>query len=170
MLPTDSASGTSARETGIPHTRRQFGGRNRQRERTHLQPCVYARRAGKVTGTADKVHLVPFGEYLPMPYLFQYLEGLTAESGQFAHGQSHRMITLPEARHFGRTLHMLRIDLSRDNARTNSVGLEYIGQHDQRRLVWTDGSAVSALRHVSSYARLRQAARLSERPTPVYRG
>tara|TARA_Y100001933_G_scaffold112373_1_gene112595 strand:+ start:180 stop:1706 length:1527 start_codon:yes stop_codon:yes gene_type:complete len=50
---------------------------------------------GQIAGTADKVHLVPFGEYLPMPYIFQYLEGLTAESGQFAHGQSHRTIALP---------------------------------------------------------------------------
>ncbi len=41
---------------------------------------------GRVVGSYDKVHLVPFGEYLPMPWLFQYMEGLTAESGAFANG------------------------------------------------------------------------------------
>ncbi len=50
---------------------------------------------GETTGFADKVHLVPFGEFLPFPELFQYLEGLTAESGQFAHGEAHRAIDVP---------------------------------------------------------------------------
>lgn len=50
---------------------------------------------GETVGTADKVHLVPFGEFLPFPTLFQYLEGLTAESGQFTPGQSHRTMAIP---------------------------------------------------------------------------
>ncbi len=52
---------------------------------------------GETSGTADKVHLVPFGEFLPFPTFFQYLQGLTAESGQFTHGQSHRTIAVPGA-------------------------------------------------------------------------
>ena len=50
---------------------------------------------GAVQGYADKVHLVPFGEYLPLPWLSQYLEGLTAESGRFTGGDRHRTVPLP---------------------------------------------------------------------------
>lgn len=52
---------------------------------------------GETSGFADKVHLVPFGEFLPFPEIFQYLEALTAESGQFAHGLAHRTIRLPNS-------------------------------------------------------------------------
>jgi apolipoprotein N-acyltransferase len=50
---------------------------------------------GQLQDYADKVHLVPFGEYLPVPWLFGYLEGLVAESGVFAPGKAHRAIALP---------------------------------------------------------------------------
>ena len=53
-------------------------------------------RRGELIDFADKVHLVPFGEYLPLPQLFSYLDQLTAESGRFTHGDSHRALALPE--------------------------------------------------------------------------
>jgi len=42
--------------------------------------------SGQWTARYDKVHLVPFGEYLPFPKLFFFAGGLTKEVGQFEHG------------------------------------------------------------------------------------
>jgi len=43
---------------------------------------------GEWTARYDKVHLVPFGEYLPFPSLFSFASGLTKEVGQFERGHS----------------------------------------------------------------------------------
>lgn len=51
---------------------------------------------GQITDYADKVHLVPFGEYLPLEWIFGYLDELTAESGAFDPGQmGHKVLRLP---------------------------------------------------------------------------
>jgi len=44
--------------------------------------------SGDWTERYDKVHLVPFGEYLPFPSLFAFAGGLTKEVGEFAAGTS----------------------------------------------------------------------------------
>jgi len=43
---------------------------------------------GEWVGRYDKVHLVPFGEYLPFPHLFSFAGGLTKEVGEFSRGTS----------------------------------------------------------------------------------
>jgi apolipoprotein N-acyltransferase len=43
---------------------------------------------GEWVGRYDKLHLVPFGEYLPFPQLFAFAGGLTKEVGEFHRGWS----------------------------------------------------------------------------------
>jgi apolipoprotein N-acyltransferase len=46
--------------------------------------------SGEWAARYDKVHLVPFGEYLPFPHLFAFAGGLTKEVGSFERGQSRK--------------------------------------------------------------------------------
>lgn len=53
---------------------------------------------GEWVGRYDKVHLVPFGEYLPFPQLFAFAGGLTKEVGEFQRGESRAPLEVGDER------------------------------------------------------------------------
>jgi apolipoprotein N-acyltransferase len=54
---------------------------------------------GSILDVYDKVHLVPFGEYLPFQSFLEKLglQALTKQVGGFSSGERHRLITIPGA-------------------------------------------------------------------------
>src|SRR5882724_5234549 len=57
--------------------------------------------SGKEIFLYDKIHLVPFSEYLPYGKWFAFVRKITPEVGNFAQGTEWKVGTLPDGRRFG---------------------------------------------------------------------
>jgi apolipoprotein N-acyltransferase len=77
---------------GIRHT----GERDRQPEIYNSASVI--ERTGAWTQQYDKVHLVPFGEYIPVAQLLSFAKSLTHEVGTFERGTKHDPLTVDGTR------------------------------------------------------------------------
>ena len=53
----------------------------------YFNSAYFLDRNGTLTGIYDKIHLVPFGEYIPLSKLFTFAETITKDVGSFSPGE-----------------------------------------------------------------------------------
>ena len=63
--------------------------------------AIVTRPNGLNEGEYDKVHLVPWGEYIPFARFFAFAGTLTRNVGLFTHGTQRKVFTLPDGHTFG---------------------------------------------------------------------
>ncbi len=56
--------------------------------------------SGRSLGEFDKMHLVPWGEYIPFERWFAFAGTLTGNVGRFTHGRERRVFSLPDGHRF----------------------------------------------------------------------
>ena len=88
-----------ARVDGADHRRGQAGRAGHTARYRRLQFDLRLDRDGLIVSTYDKLHLVPFGEYLPFQQFLESLglQQLTKQRGGFSAGDRRRLLAVPGA-------------------------------------------------------------------------
>lgn len=64
------------------------------RDRHYYNSCLLISRDGVLSGRYDKMHLVPFGEYIPLRKVFTFLETIVP-IGEVSRGREYTVLSLP---------------------------------------------------------------------------
>jgi apolipoprotein N-acyltransferase len=104
---------------------------------------------GARVGRYDKIHLVPFGEYIPFQNLLTFAHKLTGRVSKFTRGDGRKVFRLPTSngRPSLRRLHLLRVGVCRRNSPVCAARRRGAGQHQRRRLVRRHQRALAAPEH-----------------------
>lgn len=79
-----------------------FGGvivRNSEKEKSSLSnSAILLSPEGKVISVYDKIHLVPYGEYVPLREFFPFIDKMVTAIGDFVDGEEHTVMVTPFAK------------------------------------------------------------------------
>jgi apolipoprotein N-acyltransferase len=71
------------------------GAANQQQQAEPTNSLVFLSPQGRLIAQYDKIHLVPFGEYVPYPWLFFFIDKISTEAGNFVPGNLLKAPLLP---------------------------------------------------------------------------